>query len=508
MTRNGRNRILRDPAGAAGTDRDLIIIGGGIYGAMLCFEASLRGLRPLLLEKGDFGGETTFNWMRVLHGGLRYLQTLDLPRFYQSVGERRWFMETFPGLVRPQAFLMPLYGRGLKRPGVMKVALGVNDLLSCRRNRRMRGDLRLPRGRVLGPGEVRERFPRVKKRGLRGGALWHDGIMEGAERLIPELLKHACDQGATALNYVEVKGLETLDKRVTGVTALDRETGRFHRYGSKVVINAAGPWCRALARGMDRDRPSLFKGSVAWNIIFDRDALSETGLAVTPERPGGKTLFLLNKRGRLLGGTGHGPWNGGADHPVPDRDTVRGFIADINLAVPGLGLRESHIERIFPGLLPAGTRGGDLAVREVTVDHGAGGGPSGLYSVSGVKFTTARLVAEKLLKRIFPGATGKGGLPGGRFDGCGPIPGKEHRGLPGELMESLVDAEAVVHLDDLLFRRTSLWEDPALARRVGETVLRRRATRRVFGKGEMERVESLIKGDRYGMAAADVSEDP
>ena len=113
---------------------DLIVVGGGIYGAFLTLDAAHRGLRTLLLEKEDFGGQTSFNTLRIVHGGLRYLQSLDLHRFRESVRERTWFLRHLPDLVEPLACLMPLYGNGLKRPIVLRAALTLNDLLSASRN--------------------------------------------------------------------------------------------------------------------------------------------------------------------------------------------------------------------------------------------------------------------------------------------------------------------------------------------------------------------------------------
>ena len=93
--------IIREPASAAKINYDLIIIGGGIYGVLTAYEASKRGLKSLLLERADFGGETTFNCLRTLHGGFRYLQKMDLYRFYESVAERSWFLQNFPDLLAP-----------------------------------------------------------------------------------------------------------------------------------------------------------------------------------------------------------------------------------------------------------------------------------------------------------------------------------------------------------------------------------------------------------------------
>ena len=113
-------KILRDPKAYTDEDYDLVVVGAGIQGAALFLEASRRGMRALVLDKGDFGGSTSWNSLRILHGGLRYLQTLDLPRFRQSVRARRWFFQAFPQLVRPLPCLMPLRGKGLKRNSVLR----------------------------------------------------------------------------------------------------------------------------------------------------------------------------------------------------------------------------------------------------------------------------------------------------------------------------------------------------------------------------------------------------
>src|SRR5690606_18835162 len=126
--------IYRDLQRAQEARHDLIVVGGGVHGVMMALEAARRGLRPLLIERGDLGSGTRWNSLRIVHGGLRYLQSFDLPRYRESVAERRWFMRNLPDLVAPLPCLMPLYGNGLRRPMIFRVALKLNDLLSARRN--------------------------------------------------------------------------------------------------------------------------------------------------------------------------------------------------------------------------------------------------------------------------------------------------------------------------------------------------------------------------------------
>jgi glycerol-3-phosphate dehydrogenase len=470
--------ITRDPDQAASRRYDVIVVGGGIYGVALCWLAARSGLSVLLLEREDFGHATSFNHLRIIHGGFRYLQNLDLARFFESVGERRWLLTHFSNRVRPLPCLMPLYDRGLHRVPVLRLALRLNDLLSRHRNEGVGADRQLPDGAIVSREEVMRIFPEVVADDLRGGAIWHDGSVDDPQRLLIEWLGHACQLGATALNYVEARDLLSDGGKLTGVAAQDLAGGGDLEFHGDIVINAAGPWCRALAAGFEhgRDREELFRPSLAFNVLFERPALSDHALALTPPRPGGTTLVLRPWYGRLLAGTVHEPWRDASDvRPQPGAATLAHFIADLNLAAPRLELTSSEVLRVFAGFLPARRSGSAaLAVRETILDHGAAGGPQGLWSVSGVKYTTARLVAEKTLSRIFPERQKRFYDSRRALDLIAQVNGR--RGLlPAESwplsmtapwreqLEEIITEESVIHLDDLIFRRTNLGNHPPTA---------------------------------------------
>jgi glycerol-3-phosphate dehydrogenase len=390
--------IQRDPEAAARESFDLVIVGGGIYGVMLLLESVQRGARVLLLERDDFGGATSWNSLRIVHGGLRYLQTADLTRLRQSVGERSWFLRTFPDQVRPLACLMPLYGDGTRRPLLMRAALAANDLLTRGRNRGLPERSRLPDGRLLDAAETARRFPWVHRDGLKAGALWHDAIMHSPQRVLIETLHWACAGGGTALNYVEATRLHVHAGLVSGVEAVDRRSGSSILFRTPAVVNCAGPWCRAVASAFDRDVPRLFHPSLAFNLLLRREPPVTGAVAIAPRRPGGRVYFLAPHRDLVCAGTFHAPWSGGADQPArPTEAQVEAMLADLNDAAPGCNLHLVDVARTFSGLLPARADGGiELTVRPAIHVHAAAGGPRGLVSVAGVKFTTARLVAEQL----------------------------------------------------------------------------------------------------------------
>ncbi|GAB4380282.1 MAG: hypothetical protein Kow0042_30310 [Calditrichia bacterium] len=467
-------KIIRNPLEASEKEYDLIIIGGGIYGVSLALVAAQGGLRALLLERDDFGGATTFNSLRIVHGGLRYLQKLDLHRFFESVSERRWFFQHFPGLVEPIPCLMPLYGEGLRKPSIFRVALWLNDLLSANRNRKVPPEYRLHSGKLISAEEVKQVFPLVDEQGLKGGAVWYDGSMADSQLIIMEMLKWACSLGATALNYCEAKELIIENGIVRGVVARDESSSSFFRFRGKTVVNTAGPWCRQLGKEFDKDYPELFHSSIAWNLLFDREALSDHALAITPRLPGAQTYFLRPWKGKLFAGTIHEPWDRVEANPKPAEASIQNFIANLNHAIPNLNLKQQEIIRIYSGLLPAKREGtNELAVREVILNHGENGGPKNFYSVSGVKFTTARLVAEKTLRKIYPDfkvdpthestvITPDRQPNIRRIDSFDWQPVQSGNGWITDIQQ-IIESEAVVHLDDLVFRRTGIGDNPARA---------------------------------------------
>lgn len=402
--------IPRDLQAATAASWDLIVVGGGIQGTALTLEASRRGLRTLLLERDDFGGATSGSSLRILHGGLRYLQKADLPRYRESIAERRWFLRHFPDLAEPLPCLMPLYdpprGGRLRRVSAFRLALAANDLLSRRRNEGVRTDRWLPAGRVLDAAETLRLFPGADRHHLRGGALWYDGFLPDPQRLLIEMLRWACSLGAQALDRIEASGLLIDDGRVAGLRAVDRATGRSLDLVASTVVSCAGPWSRALAARFDRDLPELFRPVLAFNVLLDLEPPSRCAVAVAAPGPGAQTWFLTpfgSAPGTTLAGTRYVPAGADADLGAgPREEDVAAFLGELDAALPGFGARNARVLRVLHGWLPAVADGSPVpSSRPVIHDHGAAGGPEGLFSVSGVKLTTARALAERALARVF-----------------------------------------------------------------------------------------------------------
>lgn len=447
--------LSRDLDAAEQDHYDVIVVGGGIHGVCLLYEASRRGLRGLLVERGDFGGETSWNSMRILHGGFRYLQSLDIRRYIESVRSRRWFMRMFPGLVEPLDCIMPLYGDGVKRPDAFRVAVAMNRRLIGFEGREM-GEPKLSPGAVLSASDVAQEWQQVPTVGLRGGGAWTDARMLSPERMLIHLLRVAVGRGCRALNYVSAEGLVTSDGSVRGIVAQDVETGRVLRLSADLVINAAGPSCKALAQQFGDARPDLFIPMRAFNLVVNRPPVSDSALAVSVRRPGAQTYFVVPWGDRVVVGTPQLPCEVNDFRSIPTLAEVTGFLEELNEAVPGLGAAIGDVSCVWSGLVPAPYAEATVASdRAQIVEHGRHGGPDGLISVSGVKFTTAPKLARRVFERI-PGPPMAPFPDAPCWTGLQDIPGYS------ESMEPLGDIardECVRHADDLVFRRTGLWQD-------------------------------------------------
>jgi glycerol-3-phosphate dehydrogenase len=460
-------RLVRNPQQAQQDRYDIIVVGGGIYGAMLLLEAARRNQKALLLEKEDFGGGTSYNSLRIIHGGLRYLQTMDIVRFHESVAERQWFLQTYPEFVKPMSCLMPLYNKGAKRPAILKAALTLNDLLSAFRNHGVDANRKIPNGRILNAIETAEQFPGVIRNGLTGAALWHDAHAPDTQRIVIETLLWAVSLGANTCNYVEVSNLVTSKNTIAGVQAIDNVTGEQLEFHCNKIINATGPACRNISQMWDRDIPELFRSSVAWNILFDCPAPSRHALALTPDRQSAQTYFIHPWKGRLLAGTGHTPADA-QNKSFPDNTSIDRFVEDLNSVLSDVELSLDKIERIYAGNLPVTEDGGTkLAKRAVFHDHGSNGGPGNLYSVSGIKFTTSHREAKRAIDFIL-GDSNMGSLERPQLNSPPDLVCKDYNWMPDEndsswkeALINIIKTESVVHTDDLIYRRTSIGDNHA-----------------------------------------------
>lgn len=427
---------------------DLLVVGGGIYGLTIAYDAAQRGLSVALIERADFGSGTSFNHLRTIHGGLRYLQKLDLSRARESVRERRTMARIAPHALRPLPFAVPIYRSITRGKIAMRAGMLLDRIVAAGRNRGVAASHRLPAGRVTSRGNAVQNFPGLRRQGLTGAAVIYDYVTAEADRLTFSFALAAVEHGATLANHVEGVAPLVDGGRIVGVSAKDTLAGRTLEISARLTVNATGAAVDRLLQplGLSAGVPMV----KAMNLVTKRDAGDE---ALGGRSSAGRYLFLVPWRERAVFGT----WESGrvsdpGDTSVAEAD-VASFIAELNQAFPALDLSLADVTLVHHGVVPAVVRGGRAAPagHEQIRDHSAEG-RDGLVSVAGTKYTTARAVAQrvtdlslsKLKKPAVPSRTATTPLPGGSIRDVGLAIAdarREHdEGLPSDTIPHLIGA--------------------------------------------------------------------
>jgi glycerol-3-phosphate dehydrogenase len=377
--------VKRDLETLAGREHDLLIVGGGIHGAAAAWDAAQRGLAVALVERRDFGSGTSWNSLKTIHGGLRHLQRGDLPSLRESVRERRALLRIAPDLVRPLPFLVPTCGHGLTGREAFAIGLLINDLLSLDRSRGVADDRRIARSRVLSRREAGERIPGLPEERLTGGALWHDAQVTSSERLLMAFLHSAASAGTVLANDAEVVGLLRAGGAVVGARVRDAETGAEHDVRARWILNAAGPGAGSLLAmaGLDRPAVPLLR---AFNLVLGRPVVTACAVGAWSA---GRLLFVVPWKGQAIVGTAY------AAADADPAETALVFFEDVRRAFPWAGLTPEDVTLIHDGHVPGEGGGHGLWSRPRLVDHQKQDGLPGLVSMVGVKYTTARALAER-----------------------------------------------------------------------------------------------------------------
>ena len=443
--------MTRDLDALTGRTFDVLVVGGGIYGLTIAYDAALRGLSVALVERDDFGSGASFNHLRTIHGGLRYLQTLDLGRARESVRERRTIARIAPHAIRPLAFALPLYRSLTRGKMALRAGFALDRLVAFGRNRGVPASHRLPGGRVVSRSHAVQRFPGLRRQGLTGAAVFFDYLMTEPDRLVFSFALAAAGNGAVLANHVEALS-PLLDaaggRRVVGVRARDMLSARTLEIASRVTVNATGSAVDRLLKplGAVTGIPML----KAMNLVTTRDAGDE---ALGGLSPSGRNLFLVPWRDRALFGTWEGDRVCDPDDAGVAESDVAAFIVELNQAFPALDLTRADVTLVHHGVVPAAVRGsrvgleGHAQIRDHAVE-----GIEGILSVAGAKFTTARAVAERITNTLLtklqhapvPCRTDATPLPGGAVRDVGLAIADARRefdeGLPTDTIPHLIGA--------------------------------------------------------------------
>ncbi|SRR6266540_959858 len=379
---------------------DILVIGGGIHGAITAWDAALRGLSVGLIERGDFGSGTSQNSLKIIHGGLRYLQDGNLSRIRTMARERTTWMKIAPHLIHPLACVIPMTQKMSRSRLAMSFALRANDILSFDRNQLADPEKDIPDGMIMSQQELSRILPGYDVSTSTGAGVWYDAQIYNSERLLLEFILSAVQAGAEVANYVEAINFLRYEDRIVGVRAKDLRTGQIFDIQSTLVINCTGAWMDCLLE--KAALRSKYATSVAMNVIVDQ-VWSDVAVGLTSQLVNGKppqVLFIVPWRNKSMIGTCHIPWHGASHMFQMNEAMVQGFLDQINSAHPPLQLSLKDVRQVTWGFLPVNRE--DVNEQQVklmrdgvVIDHQKKDGMSGLISILGVKYTTARVVAEQ-----------------------------------------------------------------------------------------------------------------
>ncbi|MGA3085682.1 MAG: glycerol-3-phosphate dehydrogenase/oxidase [Thermodesulfobacteriota bacterium] len=412
--------MKRKPEALADNQFDILVIGGGILGAAIVQKATERGFKSALIEKGDFGQATSSNSLKTIHGGLRYLQQADLKRIRQSIRARRKFMSFAPHLIIPQPFIIPVYGHGVKGKEIMAAALKLNDLLSWDRNKNLPEENFLPRGRLLSREDCLKIIPDIEKQRLTGGALWYDGQTQQTERLTLEFILAASEKGAVISNYVLAKDLLIEQGRVKGITAEEVFSKSEFPLCAEMVINASGPWLREVLQPLTQSTKLSMSWVKGMNLIIHKPLFQEYGVGLkekkkTTSGKGSRFFFFIPWHGQTMIGTAYNRYVGDPGLARLEEKEIAGFLEEINASYPPARLTMDDVSFGHDGLLPVseGQKENEAHPEpdrhSKIFDHESLAGVKGLISVKSTKYTTAPVVAERVLNLV----AAKGNMPTG-----------------------------------------------------------------------------------------------
>jgi len=366
---------------------DVLIVGGGIVGAGIAWDASLRGLSCALIEQGEFAGGTSSKTTKLIHGGLRYLEQLDFRLVRESLRERSILLAIAPLWVHPLPFLIPVRG-GRPRPWPL-VCLGVvlYDLFA--------GNKRIGRHRFLGEEQLRRQEPRLLENGYRRAVLYYDAQMDDVG-LVRAVLEAAERAGALLSSHARVVRWVLESGRVSGAEIEDARSGNRAVIQAKRVVNATGPWADQVRRLANPQAKPLVRMSKGIHLVYPDLGLKHA-ILVSSERDG-RIFFLIPWKGQTLIGTTDTDYSGDPGLAQAEPADVEYLLQEANRALPSFGIRKEKILSTFAGVRPlvAQEAKDPWAVSRSHRIYEEGG----LLTVVGGKFTTFRKIAEDVVDRL------------------------------------------------------------------------------------------------------------
>jgi glycerol-3-phosphate dehydrogenase len=382
--------MKRDFEALAKEKFDLIVIGGGIIGTGIARDATLRGVKTLLIEKEDFGYGTTSRSSRLIHGGLRYLRLLEFHLVRQDLHEREVLMKIAPHLVHPFPFIIPI--TSLYYRIALSIGVRLYDVMASGKS--------MPSSQYLSRREVLEMEPELENlKGLRGAMLYYDCQAPFTERLGIENVLCAEEHGASIINHAQLTGFIRDGNDICGIEVLDCLSGEAYKVKARLVVNAAGHWVDCVRDLLHGGPASTVRRTKGIHLLTPK--MTDTALVLFSPADG-RLFFVMPWLGYTFIGTTDTDYHGDLDAVCADKADVAYMLNGIHQVFPKL--REKDIIYATAGLRSLVHSGGekpsDITREHKVLDHKQRDGIRGLISVLGGKITAHRAVAKDVVDMV------------------------------------------------------------------------------------------------------------
>ncbi|WP_281280072.1 glycerol-3-phosphate dehydrogenase/oxidase [Alteribacter natronophilus] len=382
-----RNAYLEE---MEGKELDLLVIGGGITGAGIALDASVRGLSTGLVEMQDFAAGTSSRSTKLVHGGLRYLKQLEIKLVAEVGKERAIVYENAPHVTNPEWMLLPIYKDGTFGKAATAVGLKVYDKLA--------GVKRKERRNMLSRKKTLDKAPLLRTDGLKGGGVYVEYKTDDA-RLTLEIMKEAVHRGTKAVNYTKAEELVYENGRVAGVKATDLMTGREFTIRAKRVVNAAGPWVDDLREKDGSKKGKYLHLTKGVHLVVDQSRFPLKQAVYFDTEDDGRMIFAIPRDGKTYVGTTDTFYDGRIASPRMTQADLNYILDAANYVFPSLKLEEKDVESSWAGLRPLiheeGKSASEISRKDETFIS-----ESGLISIAGGKLTGYRKMAERIVDMV------------------------------------------------------------------------------------------------------------
>ena len=375
---------------------DVLVVGGGVTGCGIALDAALRGLSVGLVEQRDFAAGTSSRSSKLVHGGLRYLEQLNVSLVREALRERALLLDRLaPHLVTPLPFLYPLSHKVWERPYV-GAGLTLYDTL---------GGLKpsVPRHSHLTRTAALRAFPSLRPEVIAGAIRYHDAQVDDARHTL-ELARTAAAEGASLVSAARVTEVVREGERVVGARVLDAMDGATHEVPAKVVVNATGVWAGRVEELAGVESPIRMRPSKGVHIVVPGDRIDASLALIT--KTSTSVLFVLPWGRSWVIGTTDTAWTHDLSHPSATGRDLAYLLEQAN-AVLTCDLTEDDVIGLYAGLRPLVDTEG-LSESEISREHTVRRPLPGLVTIAGGKYTTYRVMAEDAVDATAPHLVGEG----------------------------------------------------------------------------------------------------